>query len=513
MVELDVLATHPTVYLLATVVVFVMAVAFAKRRRALRHAPPSADHTAIPWASGAVPILGHALAYKKCPASFVVDQCKKVGPIFRLNLAGKVMIVIGNSQQLLKQIAWQPERKCSSREAVAQVGFEQTLGAFSVREGTDLHRRTVKTWLRRDRGGLQGEVPKLYESLKRSLDIELQRLGANSGGEIQVPDVFSLVRRCVLRSSIERLVGPGVLREQDDLLSEFMVFQDAVEDATAKAAVLPRPIALVVALWPVQSKRQTLQRRLKSIIERILAEAEASGDDAGLGPWLQTIKDPANGLSSAQGAELVISLLFAAHKNPAIGTAQALLYLLTGKGQSLKQERELAKREAAALREATASEKASVLRTCVAVRRCCLETLRMTAHTLGALRIVQEPLDVKSEAGEVFRLEPGDNVALSHIACSWDKNLWGGDAHSYNPLRPEWLPTPSSPHRDGNSDSENDSAMACCSASGDAVGKLSAFKMTTFSHGIHVCPGQRLALGIMQVRVARFLLAFVLTCG
>ena len=46
------------------------------------------DDGNIPWATGAIPLLGHALAYKRDPASFITEQRKLVGDVFRLNLAG-----------------------------------------------------------------------------------------------------------------------------------------------------------------------------------------------------------------------------------------------------------------------------------------------------------------------------------------------------------------------------------------------------------------------------------------
>ena len=112
-------------------------------------------------------------------------------------------------------------------------------------------------------------------------------------------------------------------------------FQDRVEEATAKAAVLPRALALPLVLWPVAARRVLLSRRIARLIAAAVAEAEAAeaaaeaaeaaadaeaeapSAPAELGPWLRAFRDPgASGVSvsAGQGAELVIGLLFAAHK-------------------------------------------------------------------------------------------------------------------------------------------------------------------------------------------------------
>ena len=64
-----------------------------------------ADDGGIPWATGAVPVLGHALAYQQGPADFVAAQCRAVGPVFRVNLAGKRMVVVGASRAAARRVA------------------------------------------------------------------------------------------------------------------------------------------------------------------------------------------------------------------------------------------------------------------------------------------------------------------------------------------------------------------------------------------------------------------------
>lgn len=407
--------------------------------------------TRIPEAVGAsAPLLGHALEYKRCPASFVVGQCATVGPIFSINLAGKRMIVVGNSEELLRQVACQPERVLSARAAVAQVGFDQMLGDFSVRRGTDLHKRILKAMLRSDTGGIDAQVPKLFQAVSDAIQRELPSAAAavkaqdtaersaaavssppGPGRRVRVADFFTLVRRCMLRAMLHCLVGPAFAAAGGaEFVSDFIKFQDAVENATAQAAVLPRALALPMVLWPCAVRRRGLAKRVQRLMD-VAFECATSGRRGPvqkLGPWLEAIRDPSLGLSRAEGAQLIISLLFAAHKNPAIGAAQTLMFLhghtpgpggdsSSGGGSvsAAPEESEGAKQqggkmsmppldeaaaEASQFRDCARSERqqttaAEALRDCHVIRRACSETLRLTAHTLGALRVVQQDVDLQ----------------------------------------------------------------------------------------------------------------------
>ncbi|KAH8082077.1 cytochrome p450 [Aureococcus anophagefferens] len=225
-----------------------------------------ADDGGIPWATGAVPVLGHALAYQQGPADFVAAQCRAVGPVFRVNLAGKRMVVVGDSRDVVRQVTRAPERALSSKDAVAAVGFAETLGRRNVFEGTDFHKRTLKGAYG-DGRLLAEEFPALHAALEAAFAVEAP------GG--CVDDLFDVVRRCVLRATLDRFVGGGlVARGGPRLIDELMGFQDAVESATAAAAVLPRWLSLPAVLWPVARRRRALQRTLAASLAPALAAAD-----------------------------------------------------------------------------------------------------------------------------------------------------------------------------------------------------------------------------------------------
>ena len=413
-----------------------------------------ADDGGIPWATGAVPVVGHALAYQRGPADFVAAQCRAVGPVFRVNLAGKRMVVVGDSRDVVRQVTRAPERALSSKDAVAAVGFAETLGRRNVFEGTDFHKRTLKGAYG-DGRLLAGEFPALHAALEAAFAVEAP------GGA--VADLFDVVRRCVLRATLDRFVGGGlVARGGPRLIDELMGFQDAVESATAAAAVLPRWLSLPAVLWPVARRRRALQRTLAASLAPALAAADG-------GPWLRSFQ----GMAPFDAAELLLGLVFAAHKNPAIGAAQALVFLEAEGGDGA---RACARAEAAALAAAPSLE---ALLAADALMRATYEALRCTAHTIGAVRVAKEPLVL---AGR-WPVRRGETIALSHVAWSRCPAEWGPDPARYDAGRPEY---------GGPGGRDPRTRLAACD---DA-------KFSVFSQGVHKCPGEKVALVLVAATLA-----------
>ena len=254
----------------------------------LSQPPPRRGLNRPPLAPGSVPLLGHALAFKKDPAGFLTACCEAVGPVFRLNMAGKRFVVVGPSRAAMAQVAMANESVLSARQAVMDVGFKETLGPLNVGVGTDLHKRAVKQAFGGEKLG--DEAAPLLRALEAAFEQQLAAVAV-------VSDFVALVRRCVLRCVIERLFGTAVLRAAgESFLDAFMEFQDAVEDATAKAAVLPRRVALLLILAPVQARRAVVSGRLAAAIEAAWQGSE------GWGPWLHTFRGDA--VSAADAGEM-----------------------------------------------------------------------------------------------------------------------------------------------------------------------------------------------------------------
>lgn len=387
-------------------------------------------HHGIPWARGGIPLLGHALAYKHDAPGFLRKQSKEVGAAFRINLAGKCMVVLGLDPDMHRRVAMASENQLSARKAVAAVGFVETLGADNVFHGTDFHKRVIKeNPIRND----THYVSTIYTALSCFPPGDVEFLG--------------LVRRCVLRAVIDDMLGASLLQADPGFVEAFVRFQDHVEDATAKAAVLPRPIALVLHLWPVALRRMLLTRRLRSTI--------LLGD----GPWARAYRERA--IDANLAATFTLGLLFAGYKNPAIAASQATLFLLDNLS---------ARAEATAVVQQGCS-----LAQCSAIRNGSLETLRLTAHSIGAIR---EVCVDEFQLTDHCKVAKGDTIAVTHIVPNTDPNVWGPDALKFNPDRWENV-RPSV----GNS-------------------------LATFSQGLHMCPGRHHALAMVHAAVAVFLHEF-----
>ena len=456
-----------------------------------------------PLAKGGIPILGHALAYQTDPPAFLETQENLVGKICEINLAGRRMIIVGSDPIAMKAVCHAPESELSSKQAVANVGFEQTLGPLNVYHGTDCHKRVLK-----DEVYSHWEtqmVSKLITSLSKSLDLETQPSSSplikevvpNNNSNITtvtVSDVFQLVRRVVLRTSLDSFVSLTLLENYNEaatLLNEIMEFQDAVEDATAKAAVLPQWFALPFILKPVERKRRRLVEKLGKLLEPCLHTQTSTSDHKEKeqhGPWMHHFIQQEN--SPEDAANLVLGLMFAAHKNPSIAAAQAWTF---AQMDLTKLQYKDALTEAQCIFHSHDKNVGvqELLQNATTLRRIALETLRLTSHSIGALRIAQKDLTIPSSSGIQYQIHKGDNVAVSHISSHRSNGTWqhtsdlNVDMETFCLDRPEW-------------NVKNATQGWTCES-------LSDTHFTAFSCGVHKCPGQRISLLIIETIVALLL--------
>ena len=188
----------------------------------------------------------------------------------------------------------------SARQAIAEVGFEEMLGHRNVYKGTDLHKGIIKAYTHSDT--TKGKVAAEYiNAARNSLRVELE---AKSNGKKMKVEFMSFIRRVVLRAVIEVFIGQFFLDGWDEFnfIDEFMKFQDDLEDATAKSAVMPRMIALPLLLLPLKRRRLKLER----IISRRLNDALP---ESGIGFWLAAVLDEGHDFDVI--AQFIIGLLFA----------------------------------------------------------------------------------------------------------------------------------------------------------------------------------------------------------
>jgi hypothetical protein len=299
--------------------------------------------------------------------------------------------------------------------------------------------------------------------------------------------------------------------------------QDMLEEAIAKAVVLPSWLARPLHLAPVEKRRRVLASQLASAVSDMWSGAAGGGP----GSWTAAIRGmdrsdlpgfrdlseaspsssapdartssssssssspPPKRFTADEAAELMIGLLFASHKNPGIGAAQALLFLLepAHAAEAAAVESEILGVAAADVYRRPSSRPRerpdiAVLGVTPRLNACVLEALRLCSHSIGAVRKVVAPTGFRfsSSSGVEFALPQGAYIGISHIVPSLLSAAWAPDAAAFRPFG-HFLDRP-----DGEEPDE--------------------YEMTAFSHGLHKCPGRRLATLMMTAALATLLVDY-----
>lgn len=236
--------------LLSAVMIFLIYAIFRPKKNT-KYLPPSSTPS--------LPLFGNALHYKHHPAIFLVDQAKKHGAVFSLNLAGMKTTIL-TSKETLRQFSHSPETILSSRFAVSDFGFRYTLGDYNVFHGTDIHKSIIKS-----KYSSINEMNQAFNRILISIDEILRTEIKNSKGSIS--DIITFIRKVILLAISWELIGKSVIeiynsKPGQDFLIDFMLFQDCVEDVTAKAAVLPTWLALPICLWKSEVRRKCIVSKI-----------------------------------------------------------------------------------------------------------------------------------------------------------------------------------------------------------------------------------------------------------
>ena len=430
--------------------------------------------------SGGIPILGHATLFKKNPPSFLKSVQDKDGPVFRINLAGRDMVIIGDDEKARKQVQFAAPSVLSSTQAVADVGFDYALSQRSIDFGTLFHKHVLKHYFYR------GDGSKLFEeairdATERAFEQETspgapcvvtRRDTAGNGAEgtsVVVNDLIQFSRRMTTRVSIAVFCGSGVSVDHD-LVSECMAFEEQLEATIAKSAVLPRYLSVPLLLRPLQKRRHQLEANL---LERFESAWKQYGDDnamtangtkdegsdsffsSKIGPWLHAAM--INKEHRKDVSNFAIGLLFTAAKNPSIGGAQSFLFLKTMTNSDVVTR---ATEESGSKPKPLSSE---------IVLKCVLETVRLTGNTIGSLRTAMKAFTLQLSDGTEYDIPKGQVIAVSHSLPNKSTAVWGTDAEDFNYER-QGIET-----------------------------------ATTFGGGLHKCPAQNVAITMMESMVCLWL--------
>lgn len=111
------------------------------------------------------------------------------------------------------------------------------------------------------------------------------------------------------------------------------------------------------------------------------------------------------------------------------------------------------------------------------LNRLCLEALRLTAHSIGAVRTAQQDFPVETTNNQKYIIPKGATVALTHLSSSLNSEFW---------KEPHQMDLDGRPMESYQND----------------------YMFTVFSHGIHKCPGHKLAMLVLHCTVAILLVEY-----
>ena len=315
-----------------------------------------------------------------------------------------------------------------------------------------------------------------------------------------------------------------------DLTSEFLHFQDKMEDAIAQATILPKALALPLFLEPVQKLRGAIVRKLAAVIEETWVGIQEGCE--GVGVWLMEINTNNQRLrsnssmsevvgssnvyrrefSATEAAELCCGLLFASHKNPSLAASQTVLFILEQHAREPEKSiLELASAEA--IQIMNSANKASAVSAHIGtatemkvLHNCVYDTLRLTAHVIGSVRKVMSPggftiniTDAESigdaeNMGETvsYTLPCGSNISESHFVPNCLRVCADGPGSKL--VLPRFELDYERVQRNSAGEFNND------------------YEFTTFSHGVHKCVGQQLTVMVRWriIRVCCFSCVYLL---
>ena len=444
---------------------------------------PPEERLRVPTVAGGLPLLGNALQYKSDPVAFLCKAASNHGGVFRLSLPGFGATVLCD-KRALRCFALAPESELSAVDATEALGFGTTLGPLNVRAGTAVHRSILKSGTllpTTSTANTAGELRALVVASVRASVKMTHALQSTCSSQEHCHqyhhELFAVVRESVLRATAAHLLGEPVIASCGVwFFSDFTRFQDRVEAATARAMALPPWLAQTFVLGPVQRHRKLLAARLAPSLALHWGDVLA-GNVPGTrgGAWLRAVHAVRNhalgegeggSFSAVQIADLACGLLFAAHKNAAIAVAQSVAMLL---------ERPTVLRDVvteARAHNESAGEPGPTQ--CPLLCSVLHETLRLSAHTIGAVRRVRTAwFAFETDDGRRYAVPRGAFVTASHVVPH---------------LLDAAFPSASEYRADRFIDGDGVFMGHC----------LNPFTLTTFSHGTHACPGQRYALHMMR---------------
>lgn len=393
-----------------------------------------------PLISGALPLLGHTLAFYKDQDGFFRKSHKEQGDIFTINLMGQPIVVLVGAEQhefFFKQTDHQLDMEKPYGFLAAMFGKIAFLGTH---EQYLLHRPVLHSLFGRDL--MVGYLGVMSRVVQKWLD------GLSDQGEMDISaEMVLLVKevagRCFLGDVVhERLSAAGFWGQYDAL----------------SASLDP-----IFYNWPLPKfiRRDIAKKRIRAILQPLIDERRRAPIDDGFQRLLDQPDGAGNKLPDEIVASFFAAFMFAGHETTA-GQAAWSVIQLARHSQTLDQVRAEVKEVMAGAGEVNHIHLRDLKLTTAAVQ----ETGRMRPSAETLIRAVKEDIEYKG-----YLIPRGWFVMTSTAAAHFLPDAYS-DPFRYNPSR----------------------------YSDSSEGK--GFSYIAFGGGLHKCTGMNFASAEMAIIVA-----------
>eukprot|EP00898_Chlorokybus_atmophyticus_P003040 jgi/Chlat1/3737/Chrsp259S00285 len=438
-----------------------------------------------------MPILGVMVPYMKDPVGWLQRERAKYGAVFGMSLAGREIVLLAD-QGAIGAYYRAPEDVLNAHAAFSDFGFRRKEERPLFTDIPDITRQLVK---RKMTNGprLDSFVRRFSAESAALLKEELAQCSSDNPA-----DVFQVMHGVMSKAYMSAFVGHEVL--SSGLYEQIIMSQRLKGRAMRSTFFLPK--FMTASTWKkvdVQKKQlsQTLaaviRDKLTATLKRVLKEQRAKSDGEELpryGPnesYLDYVveyhvetegPESIDMLTPDAVAEFMLAAILGSFNNPAIGSSQALSYLLSHPAvfKKLKQEVDVAFPDTANVSD-LGIEQLNALEYLDAVLK---EALRLIHHPIGTMRrvVAKEGFQCTlAETGESRVLPCGTFVGIPHILLSTDPKVYANP----DAFEPERFLPPRQEHL------------------------KAKYTWLPFSGGRHLCPGKDLGTLAMKAIVVQWL--------
>lgn len=266
---------------------------------------PYNNNKIVPLVSGGLPFIGHGFEVTKDVNNFIKKCYKEYGPIFKIKIYGKEMIIICD-RNLVVNFLKEKEENLSMYEVLENVCFFDVLiNDYTKR---DLYIKTFKNI-----------IMEMHNKFIPSINAEAITLINDIKSKYcnNKVSLLSIMKRFIINSSLRCFTA---LKTTDEFINDYNKFSDIVNMLLIISYFIPRWILKITIVKYANYYKNKMIKYLSDIIE--IYRKDVTKNDSIV--FRKIIDDTENNFTNYQLAEFIIFLLFISAEN----TAQALTSLM-----------------------------------------------------------------------------------------------------------------------------------------------------------------------------------------